>query len=83
MIELTSAADVIAKLGGDIATARRYSLTPQAVRNWRYDGGIPPGYRPHIDRDLRRLGARSAKSAYRTYKVFAVRIPQRRPQRGQ
>jgi hypothetical protein len=83
MTQLDSAHDVIAALGGDREVAKMLERTQQAVRNWRYGRGIPPALRDYVDARLRRIGKKSAASAYSTYKTKPVKLPRRKAQRRQ
>jgi len=78
---LRTVANVIAALGGDIDAAQKFGRTPQCVRNWRYDGKIPPGWRDFVDQKLLPLGMRSAPSVYASYKPYAVKLPVQRRSR--
>ncbi len=77
MMEIETAAEAIDALGGDHAVAKLYDRTVQAVRNWRYGRGVPPGLRPDMDARLRARGKKCSSSVYSAYKPYAVKVPHR------
>jgi hypothetical protein len=79
MKSIRTVANVIVALGGDVETAMRFGRSPQCVRNWRYAGKIPPGWRKIVDAELKPLGMRSAPSVYASYKPYTIKSPRPKP----
>lgn len=61
---LTTASEVIDRLGGTAATARLTSRRDQHVTNWRRSGRLPPDTFLIMQSELRRLGAEAPPSLW-------------------